>query len=143
MLSIISHRLLSIEDRSLRRQLQRLVRSLPCKMKERITLLIAGLGLLAVIFIPCSAVAEGHHQSGINGQTVLYTCPVVFPGSDCYRPYPTGLTIVTDNGRFVAKVVTDDQGRFEVFLKPGSYELIPDGVEDGFPLVKTLEVRVE
>ena len=43
----------------------------------------------------------------------------------------------------MAKVVTDDQGRFEVFLKPGSYELIPNGVEDGFPLVKTLLVRVE
>jgi hypothetical protein len=112
-------------------------------MEERITLLIAGLGLLAVVFIPCSAVAEGHHQSGINGQTVLYTCPVVFPDSDCYRPYPTGFTVMTDNGRFVTNVVTDDQGRFEVFLKPGSYELIPDGAEDGFPLVKTLVVRVE
>jgi len=112
-------------------------------MKERIASLIAGLGLLAVAFIPGNAVAEGHHQSGINGQAVLYTCPVVFPGSDCYRPYPTGFTIVTDNGRFVTNVVTDDQGHFEVFLKPGNYELIPDGVYDGFPLVKTLVVRVE
>ena len=50
---------------------------------------------------------------------------------------------MTDNGRFVTNVVTDDQGHFEVFLKPGNYELIPDGVYDGFPLVKTLVVRVE
>jgi hypothetical protein len=99
--------------------------------------------LLVVGLMPGNALAEGHHQSGINGEVVLSTCPVVFPGSDCYRPYPTSITIVTGNGRFVTKVVTDDQGRFEVFLKPGNYELIPDGADDGFPLVKALVVRLE
>jgi hypothetical protein len=51
-------------------------------MKERIAALIAGLGLLAVGLMPGNALAEGHHKSGINGQAVLSTCPVVLPGSD-------------------------------------------------------------
>ena len=38
---------------------------------------------------------------------------------NCDRPYPTGIIAVTDDGRFVTDVVTDEQGRFEVFLKPG------------------------
>ncbi len=40
--------------------------------------------------------------------------------------------------------MTDEQGHFEIFLKPGDYVLIPDGASEGeSPLVKPQPVRVE
>jgi hypothetical protein len=80
----------------------------------------------------------------VTGQVSIYTCPVVTPGADCYDPYPTGITVTTGNGRFVTKLMTDSQGHFEVFLKPGKYVLIPDGARDGaLPSVDELAVQVE
>jgi hypothetical protein len=70
--------------------------------------------------------------------------PVVRRGINCDRPYQTGITVVTEDGRFVTELVTDEQGRFEVFLKLGNYVLIPDGAgEPTFPHVETLAVHVE
>jgi hypothetical protein len=95
--------------------------------------------------MPVNAFAqEGHHQSGVTGEVFIYICPVVRRGINCDRPYQTGITVVTNDGRFVTELVTDEQGRFEVFLKPGNYVLIPDRAgEPAFPHVETLAVHVE
>jgi len=114
-------------------------------MRKRIGSLSAGLGLLAMGFISTNALAqEGHHQSGVTGQVFISVCPVVRLGENCDRPYPTGITIITDDGQFVTEIVTDAEGHFEVFLKPGDYVLVPKGAgEATFPRVEELAVHVE
>lgn len=114
-------------------------------MKRGIALLIVGLGSLSIGLMPLNIFAqEGHEQSGITGQVFISVCPVVRLGENCDRPFSTGITVVTDDGRFVTHLVTDGQGRFDVFLKPGDYVLVPDGAGQAtFPHVETLAVRVE
>ena len=106
---------------------------------------VVGLGLLSTSSLTLNSFAqEGHHQSGITGEVFISVCLVVRLGENCDRPYPTGITVVTENGRFVTDVVTDALGKFEVFLKPGDYVLIPDGAGQAtLPHVDTLAVRVE
>ena len=103
-----------------------------------------GLGLLSAALMPLNIFGqEGHHHSGITGEVFISDCPLVRRGLNCDRPYPTGITVVTGNRRFIT-VATDGQGKFEVFLKPGDYVLIPDGAgEAKFPRVEALAVRVE
>ena len=102
--------------------------------------------MLAAGLMPINAFAQdAHHQSGVTGEVFIYVCPQLQPGFDRERPYQTGITVVTDDGRFVTEFLTDEQGRFEAFLKPGNYVLIPDGAGGPrqLPRVETLAVTVE
>ncbi len=115
-------------------------------MKTYRTPILSGLVLLAVSLIPASTFAEsrGHHQSGVRGEVLLYDCAVVLPTSDCYDPYQASITVVTETGRFVARVTTDKSGHFEVFLKPGDYVLIGDSGDSLlFPDAKPVAVHVD
>ncbi len=65
--------------------------------------------------LPLAAPAQenqGHHQSGIVGQVQGF---ILF--------HAWNVTIVSDRGKVVADLLTDPDGRFEVFLKPGDYVL--------------------
>jgi len=98
---------------------------------------------MGFVFIDVSAQA-GHDESGVTGRVFISVCPVVRLGENCDRPYPTGINIITDDGQFVTEIVTDAEGRFEVFLKPGDYVLVPKGAgEATFPHVDELAVHVE
>lgn len=115
-------------------------------MKKQAAQFIAGLVLLATIFISSRTFAgeRGHHQSGVIGEVLLYHCAVEFPGADCYDPYQAGITVETATGRFVTRVTTDQDGHFQVFLKPGDYVLIGDmGDNLFFPNVKPVSVHVD
>ncbi len=101
-------------------------------------LIIAAAGLACA-----TASAAGHHQSGITGQVLLYSCPVVFPGANCYRPYQTSFVVETESGRFVTTVMSGPHGRFEAFLKPGDYVLVADPATQPFPFLKPLAVHVD
>ena len=113
-------------------------------MKKQITSSIVGLGLVTASIMPVNAFAqEGHHGSGVTGQVFISVCPVVRLGENCDRPYPTGITIITDDGQFVTEIITDAEARFEVTLKPGDYVLVPKGAgEPTFPQVEELAVHV-
>lgn len=66
--------------------------------------------------------------SGIEGQVLIGpTCPVVRENDpNCAdKPYPTTLGLY-QNGQLLARLVTDDQGRFKVSLEPGTYTLVPE-----------------
>jgi hypothetical protein len=114
-------------------------------MRKGIASSIVGLGLFGAGLMPINSFAqEGHHQSGVTGEVFISVCPVVRLGENCDRPYPTGITIMTDDGQFVTEIVTDAEGRFEVFLKPGDYVLVPKGAgEATFPRVEELAVHVD
>ena len=73
--------------------------------------------------------AKGHYKSGIIGQSVLSyggfcaqfgNPPIPCPDS---VPYATTVLVYSDKGELVATTPTDEEGYFEVFLKPGTYHL--------------------
>ena len=71
--------------------------------------------------------AAGHVDSGIRGR-VLYgpTCPVQRPGRSCERPYRASIAVRNEHtGTLVMRVRSGADGRFTVYLAPGSYLLVP------------------
>ena len=84
-------------------------------------------GVLILLLATCSTqpVPSG---SGVEGQVFIGpVCPVVQEGQECAdRPYQATLVVNNSNGREVAKVQTDEQGRFKIPLEPGEYILHPE-----------------
>jgi hypothetical protein len=83
--------------------------------------------LLIVLLAACSA-SSLPTDSGVEGQVWIGpTCPVVQEGMDCAdKPYQAILTVNSPNGREIAQVQTDEQGRFKIPLAPGDYILHPE-----------------
>ncbi|WP_041652171.1 prealbumin-like fold domain-containing protein [Allomeiothermus silvanus] len=86
--------------------------------------------LVTVCLMGCNypiqaALLSGNGSSGIEGQVLIGpTCPVMRENDpNCAdKPYPTTLGLY-QNGQLLARLVTDDQGRFKVSLEPGTYTL--------------------
>lgn len=75
-----------------------------------------------------AALLSGNGSSGIEGQVLIGpTCPVMRENDpNCAdKPYPTTLGLY-QNGQLLARLVTDDQGRFKVSPEPGTYTLVPE-----------------
>ena len=80
--------------------------------------------LLGLCLAPFGAAALGHHQSGMIGQTTLgEICDL--DGNCVPNVVPMNVAIYSDTGRFIADIATDENGVFEIALKPGSYILTP------------------
>jgi hypothetical protein len=89
-------------------------------------------------------VLEAQSASGIIGQVLIGGCPAQQPGDICHARYQTGITVVTDRGRFITSLTTRPDGSFEIFLPPGDYVLIPDGAgQPTFPMVGIYSVHVD
>jgi hypothetical protein len=89
--------------------------------------------------------AAAHPESGVIGVVFIGpTCPVIVPGIDCGDvPYQTGISIYSKTGRFITEITTDEDGLFEVVLRPGHYILVPDGAgSNTLPYVTAQEVVV-
>jgi hypothetical protein len=87
--------------------------------------------LLAPLFVALAlascggAAGEGDGTSGIRGQALAGPqCPVEIEGSPCPdRPFE-GTVVVTDTATGAEFTVdTDSEGRFELALAPGRYEV--------------------
>lgn len=113
--------------------------------RKPIAVSIAALVALLVVWSTARVLEAAPRDSGVTGNVLIYSCVVVIdPGDQCYKPYPTSIMVVTRAGNFVTKFMTDPNGRFEVFLKPGRYVLIPSGANSRTLLsVEAMEVRVE
>lgn len=89
--------------------------------------------LITVLLVGCNpplqaALVSGDGSSGIEGQVLIGpTCPVMrAEDPNCAdKPYPTTLGLY-QNGQFLTRLSTDDQGRFKVSLEPGTYTLVPE-----------------
>lgn len=115
-------------------------------MRDRVTSLTAGASLLVVSFILLSTLEASQPDSGVTGQVFIYVCPTVVPSPDdqCFQPYPTGILVLTRAGAFVTKILTDQNGGFEIPLRPGRYFLIPDMANRReFPTVDPVLVHVQ
>jgi hypothetical protein len=103
------------------------------------------LAFLTLLLLPaCSALlAAVPPDSGIEGQVFIGPmCPVVVAGQDCPdAPYQATLDVLTRSGRRVARVETDETGRFRIALAAGDY-VIRSGSTGGIPFAKPLDVVV-
>lgn len=75
------------------------------------------------------------------------TCPVVGPntGSECDdQPFPGTVAVRTEDGsREVARFTADANGLFEIMLNPGTYRLVPQPGENGFPFADQQTIQVQ
>ncbi len=63
--------------------------------------------------------------SGITGQSLIYVCPVEFPGEVCTQPFATSFQVFSESGDLITERNTDTEGRFRINLKPGDYQVVP------------------
>ena len=100
--------------------------------------------LVAVAVVSCGGNGSGDGTSGIRGQALAGPqCPVEVQDSPC-PPVPyEGIVVATDvDGGAEYTVETDADGRFELPLEPGTYEI--SIVSDSSPpFAKPQSVTVE
>lgn len=98
---------------------------------------------LVIGLLPCTLAATSRH-SGIVGQVLIDAgCPVITPDRDCSdRPYQTSISVYSSTRRLIAKVATDENGRFRMRLKHGKYTLVPYVSDSFFPHATPVEVVV-
>jgi hypothetical protein len=99
---------------------------------------------LLIAVAACGATTAGDHDSGIRGQALSGPqCPVEVEGSPCPDLPWQGTVVATDltsDEEFL--VATDAEGRFELSLEPGTYEVsIAAGTSP--PFAKPQAVTVE
>lgn len=91
--------------------------------------------------ITCDATAP----SGITGVVLIGPmCPVMRADEPCPdRPFAATLLIRDSQGREVCAVSSGEDGRFQVGLPPGSYELVPlTSAAGGLPFAASQSVAV-
>src|SRR4051812_11658841 len=87
--------------------------------------------LLASLLLGQVAIADDNtseaqgHKSGIVGEVWISACPVITPFPCPNEPHQGTIWIFNERGRLVKELVSDVDGSFVVFLKPGIYRLVP------------------
>ena len=100
--------------------------------------------LVAVAVASCGGAGSGEGTSGIRGRALAGPqCPVEVQGSPCPPAPWEGTVVATDvDGGAEYTVETDADGRFELPLEPGTYEI--SIVSDSSPpFAKPQSVTVE
>ena len=100
--------------------------------------------LVALAVASCGANGAGDGTSGIRGQALSGPqCPVEVQGSPCPDLPYEGTVIATDTESSEEFTVeTDAEGRFELSLEPGTYE-VSIASESSPPFAKPQAVTVE
>lgn len=81
---------------------------------------------------------------GIDGLALIGPqCPVQSLENPCPDlPYQAWIKVRTEAGRFITRIQSDEDGRFRVGLRAGSYVLDPES-GNPFPVASEIEVEVE
>jgi len=91
--------------------------------------------LLVLLFTSQFACGDNKH-SGIVGESLI-ACPSI-AGSDCWPTrFPTTIGVYSEKGDLIETLVTDNEGLFLIYLKPGVYTLVmkaPRGIPPFPPL---------
>jgi hypothetical protein len=100
--------------------------------------------LVAVTVASCGGAGAGDGTSGIRGRALSGPqCPVEIQGSPCPDLPYEGTVIATDSDTCEEFTVeTDSQGRFELSLEPGTYE-VSIASESSPPFAKPQTVTVK
>ena len=100
--------------------------------------------LVAIALTSCGGAGAGDDTSGIRGRALSGPqCPVEVEGSPCPDLPYEGTVIVTDTESGEEFTVeTDSEGRFELSLEPGTYE-VSIVSETSPPFAKPQTVTVE
>jgi hypothetical protein len=111
-------------------------------MRRLVTSVVAGLVLVPLA--ACGASGSGDGTSGIRGRALAGPqCPVEVAGSPCPAVAWEGTVVAIDaesGDEFT--VETDAEGRFEIALEPGRYE-VTIASDSQPPFAKPQAVRVE
>lgn len=93
------------------------------------------LALFGFLLTGPSLVQAGKLSSGISGQTFVhdsrvFSFPTGQPGIN--SPFYASLRVyAAGSGRLVTTITTDSAGRFQVSLRPGNYQVVPDTMAQG------------
>jgi hypothetical protein len=95
--------------------------------------------LIALLVTACQTL-----DSGFEGSvTIGPMCPVMQEGIPCPdQPYQAELTILTESGKKVMQLQTDEDGSFRIELAVGDYVLHPES-PGGLPFAPDLPFSVE
>ena len=114
-------------------------------MRARATIVAAILCLC--VLAACgdgSAGTDRAPEGGIRGVVVTGPqCPVVVQGAPCPdRPWRGLVRASTSGGVTAGEVETDERGRFELAVEPGTYEVVPVVGADRPPSASAVTVTV-
>lgn len=112
-------------------------------MKFKITTLY--LIIITIFFLLIIGCAKEDLNSGIYGNITLGPInPVKREGEENTKPYQATVSIKNQSGtREIESFTSDKDGRFKVFLKPGTYLVDPLPGGSPFPFAKSQAVTVE
>ena len=105
----------------------------------------AGVAILLVLAACESGDALGPGAAqGIDGLALVGPqCPVETSEDPCPDlPHQAWIDVLKADGEFVTRVQSDNDGRFRVGLRPGSYVLDPES-GNPFPVASEMDVRVQ
>lgn len=120
------------------------VRRNPCpRWSMRLRSIIVGLTVALTLACDPGALLGPDAPQGIDGVALRGpVCPVVTQDEACEdQPHQAWIQILDGDGRRVARIRTDQEGRFRVGLVPGSYTLVPES-GDPFPVASPQDVVV-
>lgn len=108
------------------------------------------LSVLATQLVKPPAKVIFESNSGIEGQALLGPAcpgPQIAEGPEATRcadkPYQATIKVLDEKGKVVTTFQTDEDGRFQVALSPGTYTLVPEINPNAvFPLASTQTVTV-
>ena len=111
-------------------------------MKIKIIIIFLTATALFSLLIGC---AEEDSSSGIYGNITLAPInPVEREGEENTKPYQANISIKNQSGtREIESFTSDKDGRFKVFLKPGTYLVDPLPGGSPFPFAKPQAVTIE
>jgi hypothetical protein len=81
--------------------------------------------------------------SGIRGTVLIGpTCEEATRASPCTEPYAARLIVLDAEGGYVDETTSDETGRFQILLPPGTYTIQPEPGGEHFPIARPIAVEV-
>jgi Carboxypeptidase regulatory-like domain len=95
------------------------------------------------MIVATTAIAASESESGISGEVIIRPVrPHATIGEQNLEPYQATVEVIDPNGRPVASIQSDPEGKFRIGLPPGTYTLRPQS-SGSYPRASTQTVVVE